>query len=187
MNINTRKFQNKYGYPPMPLAGESPHGGLSSNSIHYGQFNQHFLRSPRFTGQHCASDAFTGTPKTNAPATYAPRKTSILCIGSIISTTRQIWSKVVTILPQRPQKQTTATRLDCYAQRRHCHSQALTSATETTASWSVRQLVFRESHRRLETRSVLLITSTIKVLWQQAVLPALARTALFMDMSPTVC
>jgi hypothetical protein len=38
MTGQTSKTKQKYGYPPMLSSGEYPHGGLRTNSIHYGNF-----------------------------------------------------------------------------------------------------------------------------------------------------
>ncbi len=145
----------------MQAQAEPVDGGKSCNSIHYGQFNQYPLRNPRFADQHCASNAFTRTTRANTSATH-PQEAPILPL-SIASTATQAW-KVVTVLPQRPQKQATATRPNCHAQWRHPHSQAPAPTTEATAPGQVRQLVSGESHRRLETRSALLVQfSTSKI------------------------
>jgi hypothetical protein len=41
MTGQTSKTKQKYGYPPMLSPGEYPHGGLRTNSIHYGNSNHY--------------------------------------------------------------------------------------------------------------------------------------------------
>lgn len=51
MNIDAQKPKNKCGDSPMPLAGESPHGGLIPNSIqphaNLNRFKEKITRSTR--------------------------------------------------------------------------------------------------------------------------------------------
>lgn len=47
------KTKQKYGYPPMLSSGEYPHGGLRTNSIHYGNFNLLDFQSNKFRAERC--------------------------------------------------------------------------------------------------------------------------------------
>lgn len=157
------KLKHKYGYPLMQASIDPVDGGMSTNSTHYGQFNQYSLLNPQLDCRHCASNVSARAVAANTPETFSPQtNTSKL---SINSTSTQVWTEVVKVLPKRPQKQTIATGLDCYAARRYWYSQALTLARETEASWELRQLVSREGHRRLGTRSAL-VNFITKVLWR---------------------
>lgn len=149
------KTQQKYGYPLMLMPEIPVDGGMSCsiNSIHYGQFNQYSLPNPQLVCRHCASDVSARTVAANTPEALSPQpNTSKL---SINSTSTQVWTEAVKLLPQRSEKQKIATRPDYYATWRYCYSQAPTSVRETEASRKLRQLVSRESHRRLGTRSAL--------------------------------
>ncbi|MHC5853790.1 hypothetical protein [Nostoc sp.] len=175
------KPKQKYGYPLMLASMEPVDGGMScsTNSIHYGQFTEYSLPNPQLDFRHCASDVSARAVAANASETLSPQtNTSEL---SINSTSTQVWTEVVNLLRQRSEKQTIATGLDCHVARRYCYSQALTSARETEASWKLRQLVSRESHRRLGARSAL-ANSSNEVLRR---LTNSRTAAIFMDMSPT--